>query len=119
MTPIVGLFDMVETQTGLMAVGFDPGEEDLRQNGVILTSPDGVNWARLAEDDPALNLGAVLIYGVIEGGPGFVAVGTGCENDAEPCVPYPTVWTSADGASWDRSSADPPCQLETSTASKA
>lgn len=107
MTPIVGIFDMTETASGLVAVGFDPGEEDFRQNGVILTSTDGVNWSRLAEDDPALNLGAVLIYGVTDGGPGLVAVGFGCEDDAEPCMGYPTVWTSGEGTSWDRSPADP------------
>jgi len=107
MTPVVGIFDMTETPSGLVAVGFDPGEEDFRQNGAIFTSSDGVTWTRLAEDDPASNLGTVLIYGVTEGGPGIVAVGTGCEDDAEPCAPYPTVWTSSDGASWNRSSPDP------------
>lgn len=107
MAPIVGMFNMSETTSGLVAVGFDPGEEDFRQNGVILTSSDGVTWNRLAEDDPAMNLGAVLIYGVTEGGPGLVAVGFGCENDAEPCMAYPTVWTSQDGTVWNRSAADP------------
>jgi hypothetical protein len=107
MTPIVGLHDMAETASGLVVVGFDHGEEDGRQYGVILTSADGVNWTRLAEDDPALNLGAVLMYGVTEGGPGIVAVGAGCEDDLEGCAPYPTVWTSADGSIWDRSAADP------------
>jgi len=107
MTPVVGIFDMTETPSGLVAVGFDPGEEDFRQNGTIFTSSDGVNWTRLAEDDPASNLGTVLIYGVTDGGPGIVAVGTGCEDDAEQCAPYPTVWTSSDGTSWNRSSPDP------------
>ena len=60
MTPVVGIFDMVETPSGLVVVGFDPGEEDMRQNGVIFFSADGVTWTRIAEDDPALNLGAVL-----------------------------------------------------------
>ena len=107
MTPVVGLFDMIATRSGLVAVGFDPGEEDFRQNGVIFSSADGVEWTRLAEDDPALNLGAVLVYGVTEGGPGLVAVGMGCEDDAEPCAPHATVWTSVDGTSWDRSAAAP------------
>jgi hypothetical protein len=107
MTPVVGIFDMVETSSGLVAVGFDPDEEDMRQNGVIFTSADGVTWTRLAENDPALNLGAVLMYGITEGGPGIIAVGTGCEDDTDLCVPYPTVWTSADGSSWTRSAADP------------
>jgi len=107
MTPVVGIFDMVDTSFGLVAVGFDPGEEDSRQNGVILASADGVEWTRLAEDDPALNMGGVLMYGITEGGPGLVAVGQGCEDDVEICMAYPTVWTSVDGTSWDRSPANP------------
>ena len=107
MQPVVGLFAMTETESGLVAVGFDPGEEDFRQNGVIFTSDDGLTWTRLAEDDPALNLGAILIYGVAEGGPGLVAVGMGCEDDTEPCAAHPTVWTSADGTAWSRTPADP------------
>ena len=107
MTPVVGLFDMTQVEQRLVAVGFDPGEDDMRQNGVIFASDDGVNWVRLAEDDPALTLGAVLMYGVTGGGPGLVVVGTGCEDDAEPCMPYPTVWTSSDGIAWDRSPASP------------
>ena len=94
MAPVVGIFDMTETSSGLVAVGFDPGEEDMRQNGAIFASPDGVTWTRLAEDDPALNLGDVLMYGVTDGGPGLVAVGSG-------------VWTSIDGTIWNRSPADP------------
>jgi hypothetical protein len=106
MTPVLGVFDMVETLSGLVVVGFT-GEEDSRPNGVILASADGVNWARLAEDDPTLNLGTVSMYGVTDGGPGLVAVGFGCENDVESCMPYPTVWTSTDGTAWDRSPANP------------
>jgi len=107
MQPVVGLFDMTQVGSWLIAVGFDPGEEDLRQNGVIFSSDDGVIWSRLAQDDPALTLGAVLMYGIAEGGPGMVAVGMGCEDDTAPCAAYPTVWTSVDGTSWTRTSADP------------
>lgn len=107
MQPVVGLFAVAELGSGLVAVGFDPGEEDLRQNGVIFVSDDGVTWTRLAENDPALTLGGVLIYGIAEGGPGLVAVGMGCEDDTAPCLSHPTVWTSVDGAEWTRSGADP------------
>jgi len=107
MQPVVGLFAMTEFGSGLVAVGFDPGEEDLRQNGVIFMSDDGVTWTRLAENDPALTLGGVLIYGITEGGPGLVAVGMGCEDDTAPCLSHPTVWTSVDGTEWTRSGADP------------
>ncbi len=107
MDPVVGIFRAARTSDGFIAVGFDPGEEDFRQNGVVFTSTDGVTWARLAEDDPDLLLGGILMYSVTEGGPGYVAVGTGCEDDTAPCPSYPTVWTSVDGTDWNRSGPDP------------
>jgi hypothetical protein len=112
---VVGTFDMTSVGSQLFVVGFDPGEDDSRQNGVIFASDDGVNWVRLAEDDPALTLGAVLMYAVTEGGPGLVAVGVGCENEIEGCPPHATVWTSVDGTSWTRSPEDPAIFGGTST----
>jgi len=106
MDPVVGTFAMTDVGSRLIVVGFDPGEDNYRQNGVIFASDDGLTWERLAEDDPALNLGAVLMYGVTDGGPGLVAVGMGCEDEAEGCAPYATVWTSVDGSSWTRSPYD-------------
>jgi len=106
MEPVVGIFDMEAVGSGLVAVGFDPGA-DFRQDGVIFTSDDGVNWVRLAEDDPALTRGLVLMYAVTEGGPGLVAVGLGCEDATEACSYYATAWTSVDGVSWTRTSQDP------------
>ncbi len=119
MGPVVGTFDMVDAGSRLIVVGFDPGEDNYRQNGVIFASEDGVNWSRLAEDDPALNLGAVLMYAVTEGGPGLVAVGMGCENEAEGCVPYATVWTSTDGTEWTRSPYDAAVFGDTATQTSA
>jgi hypothetical protein len=107
MGPVVGTFDMIQTGSRLVVVGFDPGEDDYRQNGVIFASDDGVNWERLAEDDPALTQGWVLMHAITEGGPGLVAVGYGCEDDTEACSPYATAWTSIDGTSWTRTSHDP------------
>jgi hypothetical protein len=106
MDPVVGLFDMAQVGTGLVAVGYDPGVVDMRQNGVIFRSDDGVTWERLGESAQALTKGTVLIYGITEGGPGMVAVGTGCEDDTQRCPVYPTVWTSVDGTSWTRSEAN-------------
>lgn len=108
MQPVVGLFDMTQIGSRLVAAGFDPGE-DFRQDGVIFASDDGVTWTRLAENDPALTTGAVLIYGIAEGGPGLIAVGMSCEDSAFPCEtgPHPTVWTSVDGTEWTRTPADP------------
>jgi hypothetical protein len=106
MGPVVGTSDMTVVGSRLFVVGFDPGEDDLRQNGVIFASDDGVNWVRLAENDSALTLGTVLMYSVTDGGPGLVAVGIGCEDETEQCRPHATVWTSVDGTSWTRSPED-------------
>ncbi|MCJ7779711.1 MAG: hypothetical protein MUQ27_02695, partial [Acidimicrobiia bacterium] len=65
MEPVVGTFDMTVVGSRLFVVGFDWGRYD-RENGVIFTSDDGVSWVRLAEDDPALTLGAVLMLAVTE-----------------------------------------------------
>lgn len=105
MRPIVGIFAMSQTDTGLVAAGFDPGDDN-RQNGVIFMSDDGVTWTRLGEEDPALDEGAVLMYGVTQGGPGLVAVGMGCADDSAPCPAHPTVWTSVDGTTWTRTADD-------------
>ena len=57
MAPVVGTFDMTVVGSRLFVVGFDWGEDNSRPNGVIFASDDGVNWVRLAEDDPALTSG--------------------------------------------------------------
>jgi len=106
MDPVVGLFDMTEADSRLVAVGFDPGA-DFRQDGVIFVSEDGLTWTRLAENDPALTTGTVLMYGITEGGPGLVAVGMSCEDNPCEASPYPTVWTSVDGNAWTRSPNEP------------
>lgn len=108
MQPVVGIFDVTQAGSRLIAAGFDPGE-NRRQDGVIFASDDGFNWVRLAEGDPALTTGTVLIYGIVEGGPGVVAVGMSCEDEGFPCEsgPHPTVWTSVDGTTWTRTPNDP------------
>ncbi|MCJ7780873.1 MAG: hypothetical protein MUQ27_08595, partial [Acidimicrobiia bacterium] len=103
-----GTFDMTAVGSRLFAVGFVPGEDE-RQNGVILASDDGVNWVRLAGNDPALTLGNVLMYSVTGGGPGLVAVGAGCETETSTgqCALHATAWASVDGTSWTRTPEDP------------
>ncbi|MCJ7780153.1 MAG: hypothetical protein MUQ27_04955, partial [Acidimicrobiia bacterium] len=108
MQPVVGLFAIAVANSRLVAAGFDPGD-DFRQDGVIFASDDGTTWTRLAENDPALTTGSVLIYGITEGGPGLVAVGVSCDDNAFPCESgdRPTVWSSVNGTSWTRSVVDP------------
>lgn len=105
MAPVNGLFDMAPAGNGLIAVGFD-ATQDGRFTGAIFRSEDWVTWKRTAAGDAALETGKAFMYEVIEGGPGLVAVGMGCEGP-DPCSPYPTVWTSVDGNVWARSGSDP------------
>jgi hypothetical protein len=105
MDPIGGLFSITSAGERLVAVGDDAGE-DGRPDGVILVSDDGFTWTRIAENDPALTLGAVLMYAVTEGGPGLVAVGGGCDDPDESCPIRSTVWTSVDGTTWTRAPYD-------------
>ena len=107
MSSAIGLYDMTRFGSRLVAIGFDVGEDNARPNGAIFASDDGVAWTRLAEEDPVLNLGAVQIAAVTEGGPGLVAVGRGCEDETQGCTPYATAWTSTDGRSWSRTEHDP------------
>ena len=106
MAPAWAIFDMTDTPSGFVAIGFDLSAGDSAE-GLVFSSPDGVTWSRLAEDDPALTDGTVFIYGLTEGGPGLVGVGISCQDAVKPCTVRPTVWTSVDGASWMRSDADP------------
>jgi hypothetical protein len=108
---VVGLRAIARVGSRLIAAGFDPGN-DLRQDGVIFASEDGVTWTRLAKDDPALTTGTVLIYGITAGGPGLVAAGTSCDDNTFPCESgsHPTVWSSIDGAAWTRTVVDPSTQ---------
>jgi len=104
-SPAFALVSASRFGPGFVTVGLDFNEETGRQNSAVFVSEDGVKWSRMAEGTPELTQGAVFMYGVNEGGPGVIAVGMGCESN-DPCRPYPTVWTSADGAEWSRFGAD-------------
>ncbi len=83
MQPFAGLSAMAQSERGLVAVGFDAGGEDGRPNGVIFASEDGLTWTRLAADDPALNLGTVLIYGQENNGRGYTRADCGSAGDRQ------------------------------------
>ncbi|MFN2524670.1 MAG: adenylate/guanylate cyclase domain-containing protein [Actinomycetota bacterium] len=90
---------LTATADGLVAVGYDTssGEAD----GAVWTSPDGSEWER--RQSRALGgPGAQMMYGVVEGPGGIVAVGqdtSGGDLDA-------AVWTSPDGEHWTRIAHD-------------
>lgn len=77
---------------GYVAVGSTP-ESDAEPAGIAWTSTDGRTWVRSDTD-----LSPGWPTGVIWDGDRFIAFGGG-ESVAEPAV-----WTSADGASWERGS---------------
>jgi len=109
MVPIAGISDITRMGDRLVAAGRDPGE-DLNQDGVVLVSEDGFAWTRIAEGDPSLTAGMVIMNAITEGGPGLVAVGIGCDDDPEgvdwTCRSQARVWTSVDGTIWTHTPHD-------------
>ncbi len=79
---------------GLVAVGLDlsGGGSD----GAVWTSPDGVTWSRIPDDEAVF--GGAWMNDVTAGGPGLVAVGRDGLTAA--------VWNSADGITWSRVAHD-------------
>jgi hypothetical protein len=81
---------------GLIALGSDAANDG---DGAIWTSADGVAWTRVAED----SLGgpeSQSLQAVAVGGPGLVAVGSEYLQATDEEVGV--VWTSTDGALWER-----------------
>ena len=81
---------------GLVAVGADYWPSNLSETPVW-TSPDGIIWTRVPNDEEVFGGGA-WITSVTAGGPGLIAVGgmNGLGTDEE------AVWTSVDGITWSR-----------------
>lgn len=75
----------------LVAVGRDLTSID-HERAAAWTSRDGVAWRRVVGPD----LEGAQMIDVVQGGPGFVAVGTMLEG-----VDASAVWTSVDGESWN------------------
>jgi hypothetical protein len=80
---------------GLVAVGADTSGA---RAAAVWTSVDGLTWLRVPHDEVNLDGdGNQIMWDVVAGGPGLVAVGwdTGGERDA-------AVWRSEDGLTWLR-----------------
>ena len=88
---------------GFLAGGTDNadtgGEDDDGLNAVILVSPDGLTWTRVAHDEALF--GDSIVDSVTETADRAVAVGSTTSFDRA------VVWTSADGHLWDRLAHDP------------
>jgi hypothetical protein len=63
---------------GLVAVGSD------EEAGAVWTSPDGVVWSRVSDDNATF--AATWISGVTLAGPGLVAVGNDGSDDGHAAV---------------------------------
>jgi hypothetical protein len=87
--------------SGLIAVGYDDANSDWDTR--VWTSVDGSDWTLLPAD-PAVfgGPGDQQIAKVVEGGPGFVAVGRESTGNGSDAI----VWVSTDGIEWAR--ADDP-----------
>ena len=84
----------------MVAVGFE-GSDDGGNDGVVWTSPDGITWSRVADDEAALGgRDWEEIRSVTAGGPGLVAVGSAQPGESDH--PNAAVWTSVDGIKWSR-----------------
>jgi hypothetical protein len=75
---------------GLVAVGSDWAMPD-RARTPVWTSPDGITWTRVPDDETVRG----VMLDVITGGPGLMAVGCVCNASWTPVV-----WTSIDGITW-------------------
>jgi hypothetical protein len=91
------MFDVTAGGPGLVAVGAAAtGDES---EAAVWTSPDGITWSRVPDDDAVLTgEGLQGMSGVTPGGPGLVAVGA-TESPGESDA---AVWTSPDGITWSR-----------------
>jgi len=91
---------------GLVAVGVDsPGGTD--RDAAVWTSPDGVTWARVPDDEAVFGgRRQQVMEAVVAGGPGLVAVGydegAGDREDGGGWAKDAAVWTSPDGITWTR-----------------
>ncbi|OFW63475.1 MAG: hypothetical protein A2135_09725 [Actinobacteria bacterium RBG_16_67_15] len=97
------MHDIAVVGSTLVAVGIHHSGEANDPNGwdaAVWVSSDGMTWTRVS-NEPSLEVaGYQAMYGVVAGGPGFVAVGIDereANGDSDAAV-----WTSPDGVSWTR-----------------
>lgn len=89
------VFGMAATASTIVAVGTT--SDEFRGPAVVWLSHDGRQWTRLA----SASFASGAMRAVAVGGPGFVAVGLGTNDDQA------AVWTSKDGSTWQQVADSP------------
>jgi hypothetical protein len=85
----------------LVAVGRDGPAVDGEGNAAVWTSPDGLTWSRVHDDEAVFGgPGEQRMVSVTVAGPGLVAVGF--DRPAVDGEGNAAVWTSPDGHTWTR-----------------
>jgi hypothetical protein len=103
------MFSVTVGGPGLVAVGFDAPFGTSQGNAAVWTSPDGLTWARVPDDEALFGGdGRQRMLSVTAGGPGLVAVGSDGHpqyeeaNRLDELAADAAVWTSVDGLTWSR-----------------
>ena len=103
------MFDVTVGGPGLVAVGQDGGDQfwgnSLDDRPAVWTSPDGLTWTKVPDQD-AFGRNSTML-GVTAGGPGLVAVGVGSVSASGVAH----VWISSDGLGWSQVTHDNPADV--------
>jgi len=103
------MLGITASELGLVAIGSayreDKNQTYPTQVAAVWTSADGTTWTRVRDDPAAFGAGSdEMMYAVVTGGPGLVAVGKSYRDVDHQGYPTlaATVWTSRDGINWIR-----------------
>jgi hypothetical protein len=105
---------VVAGPSGFVALGggFESGES-ISISPRLWTSPDGVSWTPLTQEEAGLGDRFLQITHLVSGGAGWVAFGGSCSETPQEALELfeseeslPTcpvaIWTSSDGANWEK-----------------
>lgn len=102
----IGMNGVTASGSGWLAVGEEDTACELNCDSaqsvraIVWSSADGLTWSRRPTSS---SLAHAAMNGVVQAGPGFVAVGAAPDRVTTSQVPeHGVVWTSTDGRSWSR-----------------
>jgi hypothetical protein len=93
-----GVFDVIETGHGFVAVGTESEDDSSRADAAAWFSPDGVTWTRATVNDA---IGRTMEQVVATSG-GLVALGEAAYSFHAGFGGGTAIWTSRDGRVWTR-----------------